>query len=148
MKVHVGSDAHSNAIHSVVTSKANKADYKAPGVRDFTCRQCKWKHLADAAIKAENRNGSGIGTRAEHSIGVATRVFGFAKVRYQERPMNSDRVRIAAAAASIYLVRCKLLGAVRPHQENGAGRLRFQPEIAPRYRSEPDERTSSTFCPP
>jgi IS5 family transposase len=77
MKVHVGFDAHSKVIYSAVTSTANEAHGKAPAVRDFTNRKCKWKQLNDEAIKSENGNESRIGSRAEHSIGVTKRVFRF-----------------------------------------------------------------------
>jgi hypothetical protein len=45
-------------------------------IKDFTNRQCKWKHYIDDAIKAKNRNKSRIRARVEHSIGVIKRVFG------------------------------------------------------------------------
>jgi IS5 family transposase len=84
MKAHVGVDSQSKVIHSVVVSPANTADCKvleqlllghetrvygdqayksqgevirakAPKAKDFTNRQCKWKHFIDEAIKAKNR---------------------------------------------------------------------------------------------
>jgi transposase, IS5 family len=143
MKVHVGVDAQSKVIHSVVTTPANTADCKvlgqllhgeerrvygdqaykgqrqiirakAPQARDFTNRQCKWKHYIDETIRAKNRTKSRIRARVEHSIGVIKRVFGFTKVRYRGLAKNANRVFVTAALANIFLVRYTVLGAVRP----------------------------------
>lgn len=143
MKMHVGVDSQSKVIHSVVVTPANTADCKvmgqllhgaerrvygdqayksqgqlirarAPRARDFTQRQCKWKHFIDEAIKAKNRTKSRIRSRVEHSIGVIKRVFGFRKVRYRGLAKNGNRVWVSAALANIFLVRYTLLGAVRP----------------------------------
>jgi hypothetical protein len=112
MKAHVGVDSQHKVIHSVVVTPANTADCKvldqllhgeegrvygdqaykgqgdlirakAPKAKDFTNRQCKWKHYIDDAIKAKNQTKSRIRSRVEHSIGVIKRVFGFRKVRYR-----------------------------------------------------------------
>ena len=120
MKIHVGADSQSKVMHSVVTP-ANVADCKvlgdllhgkegrvygdqayksqgevirrvAPKAKDFTNRQCKWKHYLDEAIRAKNRNKSRIRARVEHSIGVMKRVFEFTKVRYRGLAKNANRV--------------------------------------------------------
>jgi IS5 family transposase len=143
MKMHVGVDSQSKVIHSVAVTAAHVADCKvlgellhgeerrvygdqayksqgaviravAPKAKDFTNRQCKWKHHLDAAIQAKNRNKSRIRARVEHSIGVIKRVFGFNKVRYRGLAKNANRVFVTAALANIFLVRYSLLGAVRP----------------------------------
>jgi transposase, IS5 family len=143
MKVHVGVDSRSKVIHSVVTTPANTADCKvlgqllhgeerrvygdqayksqgevirtmAPKAKDFTHRQCKWKHFTKEAIKAKNRTKSRIRSRVEHSIGIIKRVFGFTKVRYRGLAKNANRVWVTAALANVFLVRYTLLGAVRP----------------------------------
>jgi len=143
MKMHVGVDSQSKVIHTVAVTPANTADCKvlgqllhgqetrvygdqayksqrdvirakAPKARDFTNRQCKWKHFLDEAIQAKNRNKSRIRARVEHSIGVIKRVFGFTKVRYRGLVKNSNRVYLTAALANIFLLRYSLLGAVRP----------------------------------
>jgi IS5 family transposase len=143
MKAHVGVDAQSKVIHSVVVTPANTADCKvldrllhgnetriygdqaykgqskviraaAPNARDFTNQQCKWKHRTDERIKAKNQTKSRIRSRVEHSIGVIKRVFGFAKVRYRGLAKNGNRVFVTAALANIFLLRYSLLGAVRP----------------------------------
>jgi transposase, IS5 family len=143
MKAHVGVDAQSKVIHSVVVTPANTADCKvldrllhgnetrvygdqaykgqteviraaAPNARDFTQQQCKWKHRTDERIKAKNHTKSRIRSRVEHSIGVIKRVFGFAKVRYRGLAKNGNRVFVTAALANIFLLRYSLLGAVRP----------------------------------
>jgi IS5 family transposase len=143
MKMHVGVDSQSKVIHAVAVTPANTADCKvmgqllhgqetrvygdqayksqkavirakAPKAKDFTHRQCKWKHFLDAAIQAKNRNKSRIRARVEHSIGVIKRVFGFTKVRYRGLAKNGNRVFVTAALANIFLVRYTLLGAVRP----------------------------------
>ena len=143
MKMHLGVDSQTKVIHSVVVTPANTADCKvlgdllrgdetrvygdqayksqrelirakAPKAKDFTNRQCKWKHYLDEAIKAKNRNKSRIRARVEHSIGVIKRVFGFTKVRYRGLAKNGNRVFISAALTNIFLLRYTLLGAVRP----------------------------------
>jgi IS5 family transposase len=143
MKAHVGVDSRSKVIHSVVVTPANTADCKvlgqllhgeetrvygdqayksqgdiirskAPRARDFTNRQCKWKHFIDEAIQAKNRTKSKIRSRVEHSIGVIKRVFGFAKVRYRGLAKNGNRVFVTAALANLFLVRYRLLGPIRP----------------------------------
>jgi transposase, IS5 family len=143
MKMHVGVDSRSKVIHSVVVTPANTADCKvmdkllhgeerrvygdqayksqgelirakAPKAKDFTNRQCKWKHFFDEAIKAKNRTKSRIRSRVEHSIGVIKRVFGFAKVRYRGLAKNANRAFVTAALANIFLVRYTVMGAVSP----------------------------------
>jgi len=143
MKAHVGVDSQSKVIHSVVVTPANTADCKvmgqlllghetrvygdqayksqgevirakAPRAKDFTNRQCKWKHFIDEAIKAKNRTKSRIRSRIEHSIGVIKGVFGFKKVRYRGLAKNGNRVFLTAALPNIFLVRYTVLGAVRP----------------------------------
>lgn len=143
MKAHVGVDSQSKVIHSVVATPANTADCKvleqlllghetrvygdqayksqgevirakAPRAKDFTNRQCKWKHFIDEAIKAKNRTKSRIRSRVEHSIGVIKRVFGFRKVRYRGLAKNGNRLFVTAVLANIFLVRYTVLGAVRP----------------------------------
>ena len=86
----------------------------APRAKDFTNRQCKWKHYTDEAIQAKNRTKSRIRSRVEHSIGVIKRVFGFRKVRYRGLAKNGNRLFVTAALANIFLVRYTVLGAVRP----------------------------------
>jgi IS5 family transposase len=143
MKAHVGVDSQTKVIHSVVVTPADTADCKvmdqllhgqetrvygdqayksqarvirakAPKARDFTNRQCKWKHFIDEAMKAKNRPKSRNRSRVEHSIGVIKRVFGFAKVRYRGLAKNGSRVFVTAALANDFLVRYTVLGAVRP----------------------------------
>jgi transposase, IS5 family len=143
MKVHVGVDAQSKVIHSVLTTPANTADCKvlgdllhghegrvygdqaykgqcqiirakAPQARDFTNRQCKWKHYVDQTIRAKNRTKSRIRSRVEHSIGVIKRVFGFTKVRYRALAKNANRVFVTAALANIFMLRYRLMGTLRP----------------------------------
>lgn len=143
MKMHIGVDSQSKVIHTVAVTPANTADCKvlgqllhgresrvygdqaykgqrevirakAPKAKDFTNRQCKWKHFLDEAIKAKNRNKSRVRARVEHSIGVIKRVFGFTKVRYRGLAKNGNRVFVTAALANIFLVRHSVLGAVRP----------------------------------
>jgi transposase, IS5 family len=143
MKMHVGVDSQSKVIHTVAVTPANTADCKvlgqllhgqetrvygdqayksqkevirakAPKAKDFTNRQCKWKHFLDETIQAKNRNKSRIRARVEHSIGVIKRVFGFTKVRYRGLAKNGNRVFVTVALANIFLLRYTLLGAVRP----------------------------------
>ena len=143
MKMHVGVDSRSKVIHSLVLTPAHTADCKvlgdllrgeetrvygdqahesqgtvirakAPRAKDFTNRQCKWKHYVDDAIRAKNRHKSRVRARAEHSIGVIKRVFGFTEVRYCGLAKNGSRALVTAALAAIFLLRYSLLGIVRP----------------------------------
>jgi len=143
MKMHIGVDSHSKVIHSVAVTPANTADCKvlgqllhgqearvygdhaykgqrevirakAPKAKDFTNRQCKWKHYLDKAIEAKSRSKSRIRARVEHSIGVIKWVFRFTKVRYRGLAKNGNRVLVTAALANIFLVRYRLLAVVRP----------------------------------
>jgi IS5 family transposase len=143
MKANVGVDSQTKVINCVAVTPANTAECKvlaqllhgeetrvygdqaykgqtdvirpkAPKARDFTNRQCKWKHFIDEAIKAKNRTKSRIRSRVEHSIGVIQRVFGLRKVRYCGLTKNGNRVFFTAALANIFLVRHDVQGAVRP----------------------------------
>jgi IS5 family transposase len=143
MKAHVGVDANSKMIHSVVVTPANTADSqvvdqllhgnesrvygdqayrgqgekirgRAPRAKDFINRRCKWKGIVDEAEAAKNRTKSRIRARVEHSIGVIKRVFGFTKVRYRGLAKNANRVFVIAALANIFLARSTLAGPVRP----------------------------------
>ena len=82
---------------------------KAPKAKDFTNRQCKWKHCLDEAIQAKNRNKSRIRARVEHSIGVIKRVFGFTKVRYRGLYKNTVRALTMFALSNLYLARRLLM---------------------------------------
>jgi IS5 family transposase len=140
MKAHVGVDSKTKLIHTILASAANVADalalphllhgnetrvwgdqaYRgqqaamravAPRARDFTNQRYRWGQRVDEAIKAQNRTKSRVRAKAEHSIGVIKRIFGFQKVRYRGLAKNLHRLEVTAALANLYLVRRQLLKA-------------------------------------
>jgi IS5 family transposase len=143
MKMHIGVDSRTKAIHAVVVTPANTADCKlmgqllhgaerrvygdrgyqgqqatlrerSPLARDFTNRRYRFKHYSDLRIKAANRTKSRIRSRVEHCFGVIKRVFGFSKVRYRGLAKNANRAFSTAALANVFLLRHWLAGALRP----------------------------------
>ena len=52
--------------------------------------------------------------RVEHDIGTIKRVFNFTKVRYRGLAKNGNRLFVAAALATLYMVRRQLLVLPRP----------------------------------
>ena len=83
----------------------------APRARDFTNQRYRWGQRVDELIKARNRTKSRVRAKAEHSIGVIKRVFGFQKVRYRGLAKNLYRLEVTEALANLYLVRRQLLKA-------------------------------------
>ena len=71
----------------------------------------RWGQRVDELIKARNRTKSRVRAKAEHSIGVIKRVFGFQKVRYRGLAKNLYRLEVTEALANLYLVRRQLLKA-------------------------------------
>ena len=66
----------------------------APRARDFTNQRYRWGQRVDELIKARNRTKSRVRAKAEHSIGVIKRVFGFQKVRYRGLAKNLYRLKV------------------------------------------------------
>jgi transposase, IS5 family len=140
MKAHLGVDSKTKLIHTILASAANVADalalphllhgnetrvwgdqaYRgqreairaaAPRARDFTNQRYRWGRRIDEVIKAKNRTKSRVRAKAEHTIGVIKRVFGFQKVRYRGLAKNLHRLEVMAALANLYMVRRQLLKA-------------------------------------
>src|SRR3954453_11381567 len=140
MKAHVGVDSKSKLIHAVVATAANVHDatvlpnllhggetrvwgdqaYRgqtdvirehAPRARDFTNRRYRHRGVIDEAEKAKNRTKSKVRAKAEHSIGVIKRVFGFAKLRYRGLDKNAHRLFVTCALANRFIARHRLLRA-------------------------------------
>jgi IS5 family transposase len=140
MKMHVGVDSRSKLIHSVAVTAANVHDSQvledllhgeetrvwgdsayagqgevihrcSPRARDFTQKKGSRYVTLSAAERASNRTKSKVRAKAEHSIGVVKRVFGFSKVRYRGLAKNANRVFVACALANLFMVRKRLLRA-------------------------------------
>ena len=79
--------------------------------RDFTQRRARgYKYLGDYD-RFINRARSSIRARAEHSIGVVKRVFGFVKVRYRRIAKNANRLFVTCALANLFMARRHLFRA-------------------------------------
>jgi transposase, IS5 family len=140
MKAHVGVDSRTKLIHTVVATAANVHDaavvgellhgeetvvwgdraYQgkhaviraaAPRARDFTHRRCRWHGGVDLAEKARNTSKSRVRAKAEHSIGIIKRIFGFSRVRYRGLAKNAHRLVVTAGLANLYMCRRRLLAA-------------------------------------
>ncbi len=134
MKLHIDVDSQSGLTHSAVVTAANIHDKhplpdllhgneqraysdsayasqkaliagKAPKAKDFTNQRTRCAGVVDEAVRAKDRNKSRIRSRVEHVFGVATRLWGFAKVRYRGLQKNATRAFTALALATIYLGR-------------------------------------------
>lgn len=139
MKVHIGSDINSNAIHSATVTSANIADidempellreddevifadagytsdtYKR-GARSLAMTwkvndKRKPKKKLSATQKKRNRKNSSIRARVEHCFRVLKCQFGYKKVRY--KGLNKNRVQVFAllGLANLYMLRKQLAG--------------------------------------
>jgi IS5 family transposase len=83
----------------------------APQARDSTNQRYRWGSWIDEHIKAINRTKSHVRAKAEHTIGVSKRVFGFQKVRYRGLATNLHRPEATAGLTNLCLVRRRLLNA-------------------------------------
>jgi transposase, IS5 family len=138
MKAHVGVDSKTKMIHSVAATAANVADstvlpellhgeekkvwgdqaYRgqteamqevAPGARDMTHKQYRYKNRVDEIERAKNRTKSRVRSKVEHVFGVMKLKFGFVKVRYRGLKKNANRLFSTCALVNLFLVRKKLL---------------------------------------
>lgn len=139
MKIHIGSDVNSNAIHSATVTSANIADISEIsellreedevvfGDAGYTSDSYKrgarslgmsWKvndkrkpkKNLSATQKKRNRKNSSIRARVEHCFRVLKCQFGYKKVRY--KGLNKNRVQVFAllGLANLYMLRKQLAG--------------------------------------
>ena len=139
MKIHIGSDVNSNAIHSATVTSANVADISEMpellreedevvfGDAGYTSDSYKrgarslgmsWKvndkrkpkKNLSATQKKRNRKNSSIRARVEHCFRVLKCQFGYKKVRY--KGLNKNRVQVFAllGLANLYMLRKQLAG--------------------------------------
>jgi IS5 family transposase len=140
MKIHVGADVNSGAVHSVTTTAANVADitelpnlirdedqvifadagytsdsYRR-GARHMGIRWCvndkrkKHKKLSGTQRK-RNRKQSTVRARVEHVFRVIKKQFGFEKVRYKGLEKNASQVNLLVGLANLYMLRRQLVAA-------------------------------------
>jgi len=137
MKVHVGADVNSGAVHSVTVTPANRADidelpkllrpddevvfadagytsneYKR-GARHLGIHWCvqdkrKPKKNLSNSQRKRNRKRSSVRARVEHIFRVIKRQFGFDKTRYRGLLKNTSQVNMLMALANIYMLRRRL----------------------------------------
>lgn len=140
MKVHVGADVDSGAVHTVEVTAANEADinllpkllrpedevifadagytsdeYKR-GSRKLGIRWCvqdkrKAGRNLSSSQKKRNRKQSSIRARVEHVFRVIKRQFGFTKTRYRGLKKNTAQVNMLVGLANLYLLRGRLMAA-------------------------------------
>lgn len=139
MKIHIGSDVNSNAIHSATVTSANIADISEMpellreedevvfGDAGYTSDSYKrgarslgmtWKvndkrkpkKNLSATQKKRNRKNSSIRARVEHCFRVLKCQFGYKKVRY--KGLNKNRVQVFAllGLTNLYMLRKQLAG--------------------------------------
>ena len=140
MKVHIGADVDSGAVHTVKVTAANEADiailpkllraedgvifgdagytsdeYKR-GSRQLGIRWCvqdkrKPGQNLSTNQKKRNRRQSSIRARVEHVFRVIKRQFGFTKTRYRGLKKNATQVNMLMGPANLYLLRSQLMTA-------------------------------------
>jgi IS5 family transposase len=139
MKIHIGTDVNSNAIHSATVTAANVADitelpnllrvddkvifadagytsdsYKrgsrALGLSWKVNDKRKVKKNMSSTQKNQNRKNSGVRARVEHCFRVVKCQFGYKKVRYRSLEKNRVQVFSLLGLANFYLLRGQLTG--------------------------------------
>jgi IS5 family transposase len=140
MKIHVGADVDSGAVHSVTVTAANTADvselpnllraedqvifgdagyasdeYKrgsrALGLRWAVQDKAKPGHGLSASQKRRNRKRSRVRARVEHVFRVIKRQFGYVKTRYRGLAKNTAQVHMLIGLTNLYLLRRRLMAA-------------------------------------
>jgi len=140
MKIHVGADVNSGAVHSVTVTAANTADivelpkllreddqaifadagytsddYKK-GARHLGLNWCvndkrkPGKNLSSSQRK-RNRQYSSVRARVEHIFRIIKCQFGFRKTRYRGLEKNAAQVNWLVGLANLYLLRRQLMAA-------------------------------------
>jgi IS5 family transposase len=139
MKIHIGTDVNSNAIHSATVTAANVADitelpnllraddnvifadagytsdsYKrgsrALGLSWKVNDKRKVKKNMSSTQKNQNRKNSRVRARVEHCFRVVKCQFGYQKVRYRSLEKNRVQVFSLLGLANLYLLRGQLTG--------------------------------------
>ena len=139
MKIHIGTDVNSNAIHSATVTAANVADitelpnllrvddkvifadagytsdsYKrgsrALGLSWKVNDKRKVKKNMSSTQKNQNRKNSRVRARVEHCFRVVKCQFGYKKVRYRSLEKNRVQVFSLLGLANLYLLRGQLTG--------------------------------------
>lgn len=140
MKIHIGADVDSGAVHTVEVTPANEADisllpkllrpedevifadagytsdeYKR-GSRKLGIRWCvqdkrKAGQNLSSSQKKRNRKQSSIRARVEHVFRVIKRQFGFTKTRYRGLAKNAAQVNMLVGLANLYMLRGRLIAA-------------------------------------
>jgi IS5 family transposase len=140
MKMHIGADVDSGAVHSIEVTAANEADinvlpkllreqdevifgdagytsdeYKR-GSRELGIRWCvqdkrKPGHTLSSSQRKRNRKHSSIRARVEHVFRVIKHQFGFTKTRYRGLMKNAVQVNMLVGLANLYLLRRRLVAA-------------------------------------
>ena len=138
MKIHVGADVDSGAVHTVEVTAANEADinllpkllrpedevifadagytsdeYKR-GSRNLGMRWCvqdkrKAAQNLSSSQKKRNRKQPSIRARVEHVFRVIKRQFGFTKTRYRGLRKNAAQVNMLVGLANLYMLRGRLM---------------------------------------
>lgn len=137
MKIHVGADVDSGAVHSVTTTAANVADitelpkllrkddqviFADAGYSSDTYRRGsrhmgllwyvndkrKGSHNLSSSQRKRNRKQSSVRARVEHVFRVIKRQFGFQKTRYRGLEKNTSQVNLLIGLANLYMLRRKL----------------------------------------
>lgn len=140
MKIHVGADVDSGAVHTVEVTAANEADinllpkllrpedkvifadagytsdeYKR-GSRALGLRWCvqdkrKGGRNLSSSQRKRNRKQSSVRARVEHVFRVIKRQFGFTKTRYRGLAKNAAQVNMLVGLANLYMLRGRLMAA-------------------------------------
>jgi IS5 family transposase len=140
MKIHIGADVNSGAVHSVTVTPANTADitelpnllregdevvfgdagytsdeYKR-GARHLGMRWCvndkrKPKKNLSSKQKKRNRKQSSVRARVEHLFRIIKCQYGFRKTRYRGLAKNASQVNLLVGLANLYLLRRPLVAA-------------------------------------
>ena len=140
MKIHVGADVDSGAVHTVEVTAANEADINAlpkllreedtvifgdagyasdeykRGSRKLGIRWCvqdkrKVGQVLSSSQKKRNRKQSSIRARVEHVFRVIKQQFGFSKTRYRGLKKNGAQVNMLVGLANLYMLRGRLMAA-------------------------------------
>jgi IS5 family transposase len=139
MKIHIGTDVNSNAIHSATVTAANVADItELPNLlrvddkvifadagytsdsykRGSRALGLSWKVNDKRKVKKnmsstqnkQNRKNSGVRARVEHCFRVVKCQFGYKKVRYRSLEKNRVQVFSLLGLANLYMLRGQLAG--------------------------------------
>jgi IS5 family transposase len=138
MKVHIGADVDSGAVHSVTVTPANTADiselpkllreddqavfadagyasdeYKRGarhlGIHWYVNDKRKPKQDLSPKQRKRNRKQSSVRARVEHIFRIIKCQFGFRKARYRGLTKNASQVNLLVGLANLYLLRRQLM---------------------------------------